>query len=469
MQNKNANLLDVLVIFILSTSTVSISLLVLNVFKVDISVILGAIFTLLILWITKRTWKIDINIKQNTHIWPILILLLIGLLFRSDPYHYVAGGQDEGVYVNMSKYYENYGKVFITDEIRENLTDELKKSYDSENLGVEKRKNIRIEDQKEGSFLPGVYLKDQQKSEYVFQFYQLHPLWMSIFGKVFGDENRVYSLVFFSLLSLLGIYLLAFEFTKRKDIAFIAGTLLAINPLHAFFSKFPVTEVVALSFTSLSFYYLLKYYNLARERLYFPTYLVLSSLLMAGMFFTRISGFMYIPFFYLFLITVHIYIDDNPLKSQLKKYVYSVFLLYAVSVWYGLIFSYPYSSDIYRLSFTKVLGGNWQDSLLLLLGVSVLFYLAILYLCGTAFRDKLRIYLANLRGVIPYLFLVVLALGLYKVYQLGFTENYIDHKNYSLRWKAAGNGWEAFLYWGTFIVFEYLSPFFLLVFGLKCS
>lgn len=467
MENKqNATLLDGLVVFILSTSVISITSLVLNIFKVHTSIILSAIFTLSIFWISNSTWNIKINIKKNTHFLPILMLLLIGLLFRSEPYHYIAGGQDEGVYVNMSQYYDKYGKIFITDELRKDLPAELKISYDSANLKTDKTKNSWVEEgQKEGSYLPGVYVKDQQNSEYVFQFYQLHPLWMSIFGKVFGDENRVYSLVFFSLLSLVAFYLLAFEFTKRKALAFGAGALLAINPLHAFFSKFPVTEIVALSFTALSFYYLLKYYNLARDKLYFPIYLVLSSLLMSGMFFTRISGFMYIPFFYLILIAVHIYIDDKSLKRQLKQYVYSVFLLYAVSVWYGLIFSYPYSSDIYRLSFSKVFGDDWQDGLLLLLTMSVLFHGALLHLCRTAYRDKLKTYLAHLRGVIPYLFLIILALGLFKVYQLGFTEKYIDHPWYGLHWKAVNSGPSALSYWGAFVTFEYLSPFIFIVFG----
>ena len=336
---KNATCLDVLVVFVISTSIVAISLLVLNVFNVHASIILSSIITLIIFWARKDTWKIDLNIS-STHTLPILMLLLIGLLFRSDPYLYVAGGQDQGVYVNMSQYYENYGKIFIEDEVRKGLPDNLKKAYDSAAFG----NDFSGQNEIGGSYLPGVYVKDQQSSEYVFQFYQLHPLWMSIFGKLFGDTNRVFALVFFSLLSLVSFYLLAFEYTKRKDLAFIAGTLLAINPLHAFFSKFPVTEVVALAFTSLSFYYLLKYYNLAREKVYLPVYLVLSSLLMSGMFFTRISGFMYIPFFYLILITVHMYIDDRTLNKHLKYFVFSVFLFYALSVWYGLIYSNPYSN-----------------------------------------------------------------------------------------------------------------------------
>ncbi len=462
MENQKIHsLLDIIVVFIISTSIVSISSLLLNVFKVHISIILSLLFTLSIFYIRSSMWTIDLNLKKNTHTLYILILLLIGLLFRVEPYHYIAGGQDEGVYVNMSQYFEKYGKIFITDDVRNNLTEDLKNAYDSANLKI----NIRVEDQYEGSYLPGVYLKDQQNSEYVFQFYHLHPLWMSIFGKLFGDENRIYSLVFFSLLSIIAFYLLAFEFTKNQYLAFFAGALLAINPLHAFFSKFPVTEIVALTFSTLSFYYLLKYYNLTREKLYFPVYLVLSSLLMCGMFFTRISGFMYIPFFYMILILVQIYILDKTVKNHIKVYIFSVFLLYAISVWYGMVFSFPYSHDIYNISFSKVFGSKWQEGLVLLLGLLVVFYLLLLYPCRKICRDKLKQYLSKFRGLIPYLFLIVIGLGFYKVYQLGYTEKYLEHQWYNLRWKAAGKEWIAFLYWSVFVVVEYLSPFLIIVFS----
>ena len=100
-----------------------------------------------------------------------------------------------------------------------------KKKKKSEEVEVEKREYVRVENEKEGVYLPGVYLKDQSNSEYVFQFYTLHPLWMSIVGKFLGDEGRVYSLVVFSLLSIIGLYLLAYEFTSSKYIAFFSGFL----------------------------------------------------------------------------------------------------------------------------------------------------------------------------------------------------------------------------------------------------
>ncbi len=461
MENKNnASLLDVLVVFVLAVSIVSVVSLVLNLFRPNIALMASLIITVSIFCMQRHTWKIVLNIK-SIHASTIILLLLIGLFFRSEPYHYIAGGQDQGVYVNMSQYYAQYGKIFVIDELRESLPEALKTTYDAENLSI----SVRVEDQNEGFYLPGVYVKDQQKSVYVFQFYPLHPLWMSLFGELFGDTYRVYSLVFFSLLSLLAFYLLAFELSKSRTLAFCAGFLLAINPLHAFFSKFPVTEVVALTFTLLSFYYLLKYYHLAKAQHFFPVYLFLSALLMLSMFFTRISGFMYLPFFYLILIVVDIFCENKLMAKQLKYYLCAVFIFYALSVVYGLVFSYPYSSDIYRLSFQRLLGNNWQAGLIVLVAIFVFIYIIILAIVNSIYSDKLKYFVFNSRRLIPYVFLTVFCLGVYKVYQLGFTETYIENEWYNIRWHAAQSGWMAFIYWSDFVITEYLSPFIVLVFS----
>lgn len=457
----NASLLDLLIVFVISTSIISVVSLILSVFNVHTSVLLGVITTVSVFWIRKSTWKIALNLK-STHVLPIVMLLLIGLLFRCEPYNYIAGGQDEGVYVNMSKYFEDYGKIFVEDKVRKSLSDELKESYDTSNLIIGNRELPSLKGKIEGTYLPGVTVKNLRNSEYVFSFYELHPVWMSIFGKLFGNTHRVYSLVFFSLLSLVAFYLLAFEFTERKDLAFVAGALLAVNPLHAYFSKFPVTEVVALAFISLSFYYLLRYYKLAKAKVYFPTYLVLSALSMFGMFFTRISGFMYIPFFYAILIATYVFTYDGTLKKHFTYYVYSVFLLYALSVWYGLVYSYPYSIHIYETSFQRVLGNEWRVILPSLVGVLVVSNLAIAFTSSTNIYKRL---LSSFGRVAPYLFLLALGLGLFKVYQLGFSDKYLGHPAFDVRWKASGKEWTAFLYWSVTVLIEYLSPFIAILFG----
>ena len=454
---KNATALDALVVLIISISFVSIASLALNVFNVHVSVLLGLNLTLLVFGLKKDSWQIKINLK-SPHVFPIMVVLAIGLLFRSEPYHYVAGGQDQGVYVSMSQYYDNTGKIFIEDEVRKNLPDNLKADYDSENSVLRNKQGQR-------EYAPGVYVQDLENSEYVFQFYQMHPVWMSIFGKIFGDTNRVYSLVFFSLLSLVAFYLLAFELTKRKDLALLAGALLAINPLHAFFSKFPVAEVVGLAFTTLSFYYLLKYYNLSKQKIYLPVNLTLSALLMSGMFFTRISGLMLMPFFFIILIMAQIYVDEEKIKKSLTYYVFFVFLIYALSIWYGLVFSNPYSEFIYSFTFKPILGEGWAASLWYGFGLSILLYTVVLLISKYPVKLKVRDYLSRFRIFIPYLFLGLMIIGLCKVYQLGFNG---EHSGFpqliSTGWELQKKGWVALLHWSVFVLFEYLSPFIAVVF-----
>ena len=403
------------------------------------------------------------NTSINGLLIPALSLLLLAAVFRYAPYDWTAGGQDQGVYTSMSRHFQETGQVFVTDKARESLPDELRATYDSTNYAIA-GPEARVEGQKEGSFLPGLYVKYQAASQHVFQFYHLHPLWMAMFGELFGDDNRTYSLVFFSLISVLMFYLLAFELTGSRFLAFVAGGLLALNPLHAYFSKFPVTEVMALAFSLMSFYYLLRYYNLAKSRQYPRFYLVLSALAMGCLFFTRISGFMYVPFFYLLLLAVEAYAGDSVLRRQLRVYVLGVFLLYGLSVAYGLAYSYPYASDIYRLSFTRALGQPWQQRLALIVVALIIFYpLVVVFGRRQAFAGA-REWLLAWRQYTPYMFLALLLLGGYQAYQLGFTNALLDNPVYGERWGAAGTGTTAFLYWSPVVLLQYLSPFIGLLF-----
>jgi len=458
-----ATLLDVIVVFILATSAVAISTLMAGMFKVHVTVIVSLIITLIVFWGQEKTWRIKSNVLNSSHLLPIVMLMLIGLLFRSEPYNYIAGGQDEGIYVNMSKHYESNGEVFISDETRMKLPDDLKKKYDKSNLRIEHREHVRVEGEKEGVYLPGIYVKDQNNSQYVFQFYPLHPLWMSIFGKLVNDQSRVYSLVFFSLLSIISFYLITYEFTKKIYLSFMTGFILAINPLHAFFSKFPVTEVMALSLSSLSFYYLLKYYNNSKDNEYHSVYLILSSLLMAALFFTRISGFMYMPFYYLIAIIALLYCSNKVLRKHITLYILSLFVFYSFSVWYGLNYSYPYSIDIYNISFGKIFGNEWPRILSIISLVLGLTMLWIMKLRNPA-REKLKKVIISSKRFIPYLFLLPVMLGFYKVYSVGFTSAYVGDPLLDIKLGMAASRWEVFQHWSLVVLMEYLTPMIFVIF-----
>ncbi len=440
--------LDLAAFFVFVTSFLSLLLISLGFFNAHIAVLSGALVTSLLLRSSALPALSEIELKP--HYFNIFILVLVSLLFRSDPYQYIAGGQDQGIYANMSKYFQEYGQIFVNDNLRIALPDVLQPIYDSNNAGL---------------VFHGVYADDLNHSRYVFQFYHLHPVWMAIFAGLLGDDLRFYSTVVFSVLSILALYFIAFELTKNSWRSFFVALLIAINPLHAFFSKFPATEIVSLAFASFGVYYLLKYYNGSKERNYNIFFLASSTLAFGCMFFTRISGFMYIPIFLVILIVVELFCLDTKSKTQLRLYVYSIFTIYGASVAYGLIFSNPYSMEIYETSFSRILGPHWETLLAVFLtSIFSLCFLAVVF-PKNSLREHAAEVLRLSSGLLPILFFIFTLLGAYKVYQLGFTEAYQGHPWYDGLWEKAGAGMQTFLHWSPIVLAEYFSPFLLVLFA----
>src|SRR5690348_15409748 len=51
----------------------------------------------------------------------VIALLMLALFFRVPAYHYVMGGQDEGVYVNVAHYINYTGGIRVHDRIKQQL------------------------------------------------------------------------------------------------------------------------------------------------------------------------------------------------------------------------------------------------------------------------------------------------------------------------------------------------------------
>lgn len=442
------HLFELLLLNVIFVSASSLFLLSLNRFNAFVAFCLGIIIGLIFLVLVKPHFAIK---DKRFDLKIIFLLLTLSLLFRYKPYLYVLGGQDEGVYVNMAARYREFGSTFIKDRIRmslvENANQKLLEYYDNYN-------------QRKEGHLPGVYFKNLAESEYVFQFYPLHPLWMAIFSEFFGAKKGVYSLTFFSLVSIISFYLLGYELSGKNKLAgFVAAMLLAFNPLHAFFSKFPVTEVVALAFTSSSLYYLAKFYYDSRFRRGRGWDLFLSFGLIGCFFFTRISGFMYFPFYYLLLLVALLFVKEKRTKQALIVYVVGVFLIYFLSVLYGLNYSRPYSLDIYRLSFSKFFGTNWLCCLLILLALSFLapFFL-FLFKRNKRMLSLIKKILYFVSRYFYIIFGLILIIALYKAYIFSFTGKYINSPWWDVRWKIAGKGWLSFKCSNLFVAILYLSP-----------
>lgn len=422
--------INYLAVSVLSISTVSLVLLVLDAFRPKQALLLGLGFSALIFYISKKRSSL-VAAASGFGLLPLLALLFLAAVFRVEPFPWINGGQDQGVYVSMSSYYQRGGGVFIEDTT-------LSKISDRDFMDVYKS------NRREGAFHPGVYYGGER--DYVFQFYHLHPLWMSLFADVFGDGARVYSLTFFSLLSILFLTLLTFELSGSRLAACSVGVLLALNPLHVFFSKWPVTEVVALAFSSMALYYLTVAHRLHKESISHARWmLAISCISMSMIFFVRITGFLYIPFIF------GVFVLGGWLKVIVGEYfgrdleIFSAacIVFYLLSVMYGLRFSPIYSVDIYGVTFGKLTSFSWQVTMTFLLAVLICVMVA-----WRLFLQRAKVGLKVLGNFLPgnmllvFILLVTLfaAVSFFRVYQIGYTDVHATHPWWGKRWQFSGAG-----------------------------
>jgi len=290
-----------------------------------------------------------------------IVLALVALTVRSPPFLYVEGGQDQGVYVAMSAHFARTHGLAITDRVRERLPVAERAEYDRRN---NRHDPTRIEaiGRSEGEHLPGVFITDLTRSAYVFQFYPLHPLWMALGSAALGDEHRVYALVGLSLLSILMLSLLAYEIGDRRPMAaFVAAALLALDPMHAFLSRFPVSENVTLFFSAAAFYYLLRYVKLRDTEDGQGWRLALSAAAWTCAFFSHIAGFMYVPLVCLAIVLAIATAARRRQAFELFAYGVLVLVGYALSLAYGMTWAFPYSLGIYRSIFGIPAGSYFVD------------------------------------------------------------------------------------------------------------
>ena len=349
---REINIFEVLIVYVCTVSILNVVLLATNVFYPLLSV-LGALAFLIMVFVI---FRIKIRFKDTRFHWIFLVILVIGLALRLSPNLYLTGGQDQGTYVSMSQQYEVNHGLYIIDEVRQSLTEDLKITYD-----------------KATTFL-GINLIDDSSSKYVMPFYPVLPSWLAIGGTLFGSDNRVYALTIFSMLSIAATYLFAYEVSgKNRKVALLASFLVAINPAHVYFSRVPLTEVISMTMFLLSFYYLLKFFKEYKEGVENKLNLAISLLTITVLFYTRMSALLYLPVILLIPLALMLFNNDSRLRKTLLIYC---------GIWVGsLVVSYLFYllfiPDLYHLIMDKrFLGIHVEWMLMALVGV----YLVVLWL-----------------------------------------------------------------------------------------
>jgi hypothetical protein len=362
--------------------------------------------------------------------WGILAVLVVAVFFRSNPATFLNGGQDPGVYSAMAVHFARTGSLELHDTLLPDLRDDegIRSYYLTRSMHRlrEKRPNGWV-----GNMLPGVYLTDLERNQWDFQFYALHPMWLAIGNWMFGLQAQSWVLVIFSTLTVMSAYFITRRIIGSYAPALCAAFLLAINPGHAYFATFPVSETVA------GFFFLSSLYLLLDKR--FIGFL----LPLAALFVTRITGFITAP---LLLVSLGWMAarrrDSRPLWAGC-----GVLAVYVASFYWGLTFSPHYSFDIYK-SKLGIERGSLHYAGWVFLGLGVVW--GIVGYLVTRQRERFRgvlLWLSRYRyGMSGALVMVLLAMCAYRGYLVAFTDHYDHHRWYGARWKMAGHGWGSVRY-----------------------
>lgn len=391
---KEINLIEIIIFFVCLTSVINIFFLLIGVFYPLYSLLIS--FILLILFLVVFGYKI--KIKDARFCFVLLIILFVSLFLRVPPNLYLAGGQDQGTYVSLSKQYEINHSLYIKDELRNKLSKEAKILYDKSGAAT----------------MLGVEELDLEESVFYMPFYPVFPSWMSSFGSLFGSDNRIYALTMFSILSIIGVYLLGYEISgRRKEVGLLSSFLLAINPLHVYFSRIPLTEIVSLCFFIFSLYYLIKFYNDYKEGKRWKISFSLSILSATVLFFTRMSALIYAPIIISIPVVALLFSRDKKLTKYLSIYSILWSIILGLSYLYYKIFLPDLFMNIFEgrilnLAYSKIV-------IFVLLGLLLLSLVSIVFENTRIIVKKLLLYLHKYLSVLILLVFVGLIL-----YELGF-------------------------------------------------
>ena len=414
---------DFIVLSVVSISLTAIPLLVVSRFDARIAVIAGLIVACVIRWFTAARFDAQ-RASAGRPVGPVLLLVLLAaLLFRTEPFPTLDGDRVPGIYASMSAHLQREGTAFVDDRLPEALPDERSREiYRAGGLDdSEPESPVRPE--------PGL---SPARDGDVFRLQPLHPLWMAIFGEVFGDAARFHALGFFGLLGVLGLSLLAFELTGSRPAAFAAGVLVATNPLHVFFSRSPAPEAVALAFSSLGFYYLARAYRGIRCAAPAGTtgsLVTLAAACVSLVFFTRAAAFPYVlALAPLFGLGVGLKLRNRDAWGRcVLGFCTAVAGLYVVSVLYGLGYATGDAPSVYERALGSLLGSGWP---LVVAGILALAAAGLAEVARNPQRPAVQRLLMGAADPRPWVRLasvlvaVALAGSLLQAYLIGFTELY---------------------------------------------
>ena len=172
-------------------------------------------------------------------IFPILALTVI---LSPQPYEYINGGRDHGLYVNTGIHIARTGGIFIYDSELAAVPSESKHLLI--NPAVTNERSLLPATWSQGRRLPGgMTIRDLERGIVTPQSFHLYPVWIAIFAAIGGTSFALMTTIVMSILGIFSVYIAVARLFKQP-IGLLTSFLLTISLAQVWYTRTPSAEIL---------------------------------------------------------------------------------------------------------------------------------------------------------------------------------------------------------------------------------
>ena len=231
--------------------SIAVALAALGIFHIAVHCIIAGVPIGWAIWSLRkhtRPWlPASVDITERPVIIGMVIILLVSIWLNGTPSEVIIGARDAGVYANTGFMIARTGGIIQHDAVVADLAQRKATDADaaqgwSNLLGVQSADRFMAARMR----LAGLFIFDKTATQgaYTPQFLHLFPAWIGLFSAVFGVKLGILAT---GLAGVVGAWSvgMAGRALKSPWVGVIAMALIALNGVHVWFSRYPMSETTA--------------------------------------------------------------------------------------------------------------------------------------------------------------------------------------------------------------------------------
>lgn len=181
----------------------------------------------------KLTWE--------RHNLGLAVLLLTLVAFANEPFEYIVGGRDHGVYVNTGVHIARSGGILVKDSVIAEVPEASRLAL--VNPEVRPYQSGFPGPWSEGQHLIGMTIRDLDEGIYVPHGFHLYPAFIAILYAVGGIHTALWATGILTLLSVCAIFLVI-RHVLGWQVALLSLLFLSVSVTQMWFSRYPSAEIL---------------------------------------------------------------------------------------------------------------------------------------------------------------------------------------------------------------------------------